>query len=111
MNDDLNISQALAVIFNLVKEINILIDKNQLSSMEAKKILQLIKKLDQILGLKLTEEEKKEIPKNILDLVKQRSEARKNKDWQKADEIRKEIEKLGYQIEDTNKETKIKLGF
>ena len=107
MNDDLNISQALAVIFNLVKEINILIDKNQLSSMEAKKILQLIKKLDQILGLKLTEEEKKEIPKNILDLVKQRSEARKNKDWQKADEIRKEIEKLGYQIEDTNKETKI----
>ena len=108
MDDDLNISEVLAVIFNLTKEINILIDKNQLFSVEAKKIFQLIKRFDQVLGLKLIEE-KKEIPKKILDLVSQREKARQEKDWQKADEIRQEIKKMGYKIEDTGKGVKVKM--
>lgn len=107
MDDDLNISEALAAIFNLVKAINIFIDKNQLFSSEAKKIVQLIKKLDQVLGLKLIGE-KEEIQKNIFKLAEQREKYRKGKEWQKADEIRRKIEKLGYKIEDTTEGKKIR---
>ncbi|MFH1233156.1 MAG: DALR domain-containing protein [Patescibacteria group bacterium] len=108
MDDDLNISQTLAIIFNLVKEINILIDKNSFSLSEAKKVYQLMKNFDQVLGLKLTEKQEENISENILNLVSQREKFRQNKQWQKADEIRKQIEKMGYKIEDAKEGPKIK---
>ena len=42
-----------------------------------------------------------EMPEKIKGLIKQREEARKNKDWQKADELRDEIKKEGYAVQDT----------
>ena len=47
------------------------------------------------------------IPENIQKLSDERNEARKNNDYNKADEIRKEIEKEGYEVEDTSQGTKI----
>jgi cysteinyl-tRNA synthetase len=52
------------------------------------------------LGLNKRKEDKKVIPDNILELANERQKARENKDWQKADELRKEIESLGYTIKD-----------
>ena len=44
---------------------------------------------------------KEKIPEEILRLAKERGKYRRRKDWQKADEIRKQISVLGYRIEDT----------
>jgi cysteinyl-tRNA synthetase len=60
---------------------------------------------DKVLGLNLDKirKEKLTIPQGIKKLVEKREQARKDKDWQKADRIRKQIEEKGYQIEDTDK--------
>jgi cysteinyl-tRNA synthetase len=46
--------------------------------------------------------------KEIMELIESRNEARKRKEWDKSDEIRKEIEKKGWQIEDSGEKTIIK---
>ena len=50
----------------------------------------------------------RKIPQELLGLVKQREKCRKEKNWQKADEIRRKIQKLGWQVEDTKDGSKIK---
>ena len=64
----------------------------------------LLAKFDTVLGLKIEEvnsKQQEEIPKEILDLVEQRKEARNNKDWAKSDELRDLIQSKGYHIKDT----------
>ena len=48
-----------------------------------------------------------DLPDQILDLKKERDEARKQKDWTKSDEIRKEIEQEGYIVEDRENDSQI----
>ncbi|MEK7172373.1 MAG: cysteine--tRNA ligase [Patescibacteria group bacterium] len=98
ISDDFNFPQALVIVQKILK--SDLPNKNKLAT---------ILDFDQVLGLKLTTEEKKQIPENVLSLVKQREQARKNKQWRQADEIREKIEKLGYKIEDTKDGVKINL--
>ena len=90
-NDDLDMPKAMAVLWNLVRD------------NKAKGKLNAIKEMDKVLGLGLLEKEKIKILPKIKKLAQEREKARKNKDWQKADELRKEIEKSGYKIEDTEK--------
>ncbi|GAI89000.1 unnamed protein product, partial [marine sediment metagenome] len=63
---------------------------------------------DRVFGLGLNKVKEIKIPQKVKELVKQREKYRKNKDWKKSDEIRKQIKKLGYLVEDTEKESKIK---
>jgi len=65
--------------------------------------LTLIKKFDQVLGLDLINaaEQKQEVPKKVIQFAEERLILRNNNNWQKADVIRKKIEKAGYGIEDT----------
>ncbi len=49
-------------------------------------------------------------PEDIKKLAEQREKYRQEKNWQKADQIRKEIKKLGFEIEDTAQGSKIKKG-
>ena len=56
--------------------------------------------MDDFLGLKLQEHIGFEIPNNILDLAKMRNEYRKNGIWDKADVLRKQMNDLGYVVED-----------
>ncbi len=91
MDDDLNVPEALQVLWKLVRDEN------------AEGKIQTIKEMDKIFGLKLLEKEKIKIPAEVSKLVKEREEARKNKDFKKSDELREKITKRGYQIEDTIK--------
>ena len=101
LNEDLNIPEALAVFWELVK-----------SNMSETSKLNTILKMDEFLGLKLQEHIGVEIPKNVEDLARMRSEYRKNGIWDKADVLRKQIESLGYTIEDLpNENFKIKKKF
>lgn len=99
MDDDLNISNALAVIFDFVKKVNTLIMKDKIGKKDADDILKLMKEFDAVLGVIDFEGEK--VPEEIKKLVKERDKARKAKDWEKADKLREEIKKKGYEVKDT----------
>jgi len=95
MDDDLNIAQALSAIFDFMREIN----KLELSKSDAKKIIKLMNSLNKVLGI--LEIKEKKLPKELMDLIKQREQARKNKDWKTADKIREQLKKKGIILEDT----------
>ncbi len=96
INDDLNTPNALQVLWGLVRDT------------KAKGKYQTIKEMDRVLGLKLLEKEKLDIPKEIKGLLKKRDEARKNKDWASSDKIRDEIRRLGFEILDSAEGSKLK---
>lgn len=72
-----------------------------------KKKHSLLLEFDKVFGLGLDKIKKEKTPKNILELAKKREQHRRNKEWQKADKIRQEVKKLGYEIEDTEQGPKI----
>ena len=100
LNDDLDVASALAEFFNFVKETNKAIDEKNLSKKTAQKTLSFLKDFNYLFGVL---EEKSKVPKQILALVEEREKARQLKDFKKADELRHEITKLGFQIQDTEK--------
>jgi len=105
MDDNLNISPALAAIFEFVKEINKLMLKNKMSTKDARLIYKTMQGFDKVLGLKLVEK-KKTLSKVIKDLIKNREEARKKKDWKTSDKIRAELRKKGIVLEDLESGTR-----
>ncbi len=92
INDDLNMPLAMGVVWETVRY-----DK------KSPKIAQLLLKFDTVLGLKIDEEQKQEIqiPKEILDLVEKRKQARQEKNWEEADRLRDLIKENGYEVKDT----------
>ena len=107
MDDDFNTPKAMAVIFELIRDINPMLDKNQITQEEVKQILEFLKFVDEIFGFILKKERVK-IPEEIKKLAQKREILRKEKKWEEADKIREEIKKLGYEIQDTAGGTKIK---
>ena len=102
MDDDLNITVALAVLFEFIREINKLLDENMLSKNEALQVYDLLMKFDMVLGvIGDVRKEKKKLPKEAVELIKRREEARKVKDWETADKIREKLKSMGIIIEDT----------
>ena len=95
VNNDLDMPGALSVLWNLVR------DK------KAKGKFQTIKKMDEVLGLDLIKQDDK-IPKEILELVKQRDEARKETNFELADKLREDIKKKGWIVEDGKGGSKVK---
>ncbi len=96
LSDDLNASCALAVVWKLIKD----------KSIAPKDKYRLLLDFDKVLGLKLWEVRPPTIlvaPAEVEKLAEQRERARKQKNWQEADKIRDQIEKLGWQIKDTDK--------
>jgi len=96
INDDLNTPQALALIWELLKT----------SKTNGKKKATVLK-FDEVLGLELGKIRQEEIPTNIKGLAKKREQARKEKKWSESDKLRKEIENLGFTVEDTSDGQKI----
>ncbi len=98
MEDDLNTADALAVIFELVRDINTCI-KGETSAAFAQQALGFIMKFVGVLGLLVKQEEK--LDQDIERLVADREKARGQKDWPLADKIRDELRERGIIIEDT----------
>ena len=67
----------------------------------------LVENFDKVLSLDLLEEDKSEIPREVLELVKKRNNYKNAKNYQEADLVREEIAKLGYKILDTRDGVKI----
>ena len=102
LQDDINTPLALAKVYEFMSEIN---KQEKFSKNDIKTIKIFMQKTNEILGLIKDEEE---ISIEVIELAEQRTKAREEKNWEKADEIRDEIKKLGYEIKDDNN---AKLGF
>ncbi|KAF3361832.1 Cysteine--tRNA ligase [Chlamydiales bacterium STE3] len=98
--DDLNISRALASLFDVVREVNILCDQNKVSNRDAEQVLDLLKQFDEVLGILSFEQNNIEIPQEVQALFAQRLQARKEKNFSLSDALRDQIMASGYIIED-----------
>lgn len=101
MGDDLNISCALSALFDVIRETNALLDQGKIGTKDAQSVLQTLEKMDQVLGVIFFQSEEEEIPQKFVDAMHERIEARKSKDWEKADRLRDFLDQNGFVIEDT----------
>lgn len=99
LDDDLNISPALASIFNLIKFANKRISEGKFGEKEAEKVKKFLKEVDYVLCILEKKDEK--IPEEYLELIKEREKARKEKNYKRADEIREYLKNKGIILEDT----------
>lgn len=93
INDDINMPLAIAVVWDVAKE-----------KEKSKEYYELLMKFDEILSLDLDREEKEvkiEYPEEVEELLRQRKEARENKDYTKSDELRDKIREYGFEVKDT----------
>ena len=101
MDDDLNVNAAFAALFDFVRDINNLLDANELSKEEAERVYSLLESFDKVLGVVGEVKREETLPKEIEALVTKREEARKAKDWKTADEIRQQLKDMRVIVEDT----------
>ncbi len=101
MDDDLNISVALASLFDFVREINNLLDAGLVSKDEAAELSDVMAGFDSVLGVIGKVEAEEALPSNIDELVQKREAARKAKNWKEADQIRAQLKAMGIVVEDT----------
>lgn len=107
MDDDLNTADAVSVLFEIVRDVyNDTTADNTYSKAYCTGILALMRELGGVLGL-LGREKKDEIPQEIVTLAQQRAQARAEKNWALADEIRDTLKEKGYQVKDTPQGAKI----
>ncbi len=104
MSDDLNMPRALAVIWDLINAYHKSPDEFDTAAVRT-----LLLGFDAILGLDLKNIKKESIPAAVKKLVAEREEARRQKDWHKADELRTQIHAAGYELEDKPDGPKIRL--
>ena len=98
INEDLNIPKALGLVWKLI-------DDNEMP--KGAKINSLLK-FDKVLGLNLANPPSSSVPENIRKFLDQRQTAKEKQDFAKSDELRKQIEVLGYEVMDTSEGQKVK---
>lgn len=98
MEDDFNTSGALGVIFDLVNQINIWMSKGEISLV--REAILTLEDFCQVLGLNIKVNEKSELEEELAKLIKRREEARRKKEWEKADALRKELKEKGIILKD-----------
>jgi cysteinyl-tRNA synthetase len=106
LEEDLNISGAWGAVFEWVRKVNRRVAEHSLSSTAAETALIEWNKVDSVLGIGMNSET--EIPAEILALAEARTEAKKAKDFKRADAIRDELKAKGWVIEDSPKGIKLK---
>lgn len=101
MEDDMNISRAMGSLFDFFKKVNPVISDGQLDRDQKKYILESLEKINDILNILQLEE--CPLAPEIDKLMKEREEARKQKDWKRADTVRDELARKGITVLDTGK--------
>ena len=99
LDNDFNTPKALASFFTSINKFFMLFNKGGLGLNDVLKIEEYLKTVNNILGI--INQPKIKIPEEIVKKVEEREVVRKNKEWVKSDELRQEIENLGFDIDDT----------
>jgi cysteinyl-tRNA synthetase len=103
MNDDFNTPLAITQLYALAKKINVLVAKQKINCRLAEETVKSMRELGNILGILEKEiPAEGEVPEKVKELIARREKARGEKDWKRADEIRAQISRLGYVVEDTS---------
>ncbi len=100
MDDDLNISEALAAVFEFVKNINQHIDNGSVDKKSAAETLNFLEKVDSVLGV-MDFEAGGKLPNELQQLMEKREHLRKEKKFSEADKIRAKLQEKGIQLDDT----------
>ena len=99
MDDDFNVSAALAALFQFVHRINKIADRNGLSADDKEKALKVLERINSVLGV--MDLAAPEVGEEVEALIEKREQARKNKDWESADRLRQELKEMGIEIIDS----------
>jgi len=98
MDDDLNISAALAAIFKIIKQLNRLAAKGQIAADQVSKVLDGLKNIDSV--LRIFNFDTAYDDAKVQELLRQRAKARLERKWQIADALKKELVELGVMVRD-----------
>jgi cysteinyl-tRNA synthetase len=99
LDDDLNVSAALAVLFDLVRDLNRRIDSRSISSADAATALRTLRSFDEVLGV--LPDVADELDDETRRLLDERETARARRDWSASDRLRDELANRGIAVEDT----------
>jgi len=99
MDDDFNISDTMASLFEFVGKVSVALSLGQLSERERDNVLDVLARIDEVLVVMSFEEET--LSEDALRLLEEREASRKRGDWKNSDEIRKKLLGMGIQISDT----------
>lgn len=101
MDDDFNTANAIAVLFDLSKDANVYLQSKNTSVQVLNNFLTLFKEFSDVLGLRLEEERTELLDEEIEVLIERRNEARREKDFALADQIRDQLKEQNIILEDT----------
>ncbi len=99
LDDDLNISAALASLFDLVRDLNRRIDARSLSSADAATALAWLRQTDTVVGV--LQDDADALDTELQALLDERAAARAARDWSASDRLRDELAERGIAVEDT----------
>lgn len=100
MDDDLNTSVALAVVHNLSREVNTALARKQVKAENQRELLEVIDRIDTVLNI-FGDSQREMLDSEVQALLDERQEARRRRDFGRADEIRCELADRGIILEDT----------
>ena len=107
LDDDLNISAALGFLFESIRDTNRAMDRNELTAAAAGAWLAWWQRIDQVLQLTGPESA---LPTAVTQLAEERARARLAKEWKKSDQLRDELNALGWDVRDTKDGQKVTRG-
>lgn len=103
LQDDLNVSAGLGVLFDFLRESNRELDAGAFTAAAARGALEALGKMDEVLAVMEPDAAELEVPEEIQRMADERQAARAAKDWAKADLLRKAIDEAGWIVKDTPK--------
>lgn len=99
MADDLDTPKAVAVLFDTIRDANRILDSEAISSRQAAEALEILQRIDSVLGVIQVDEGL--LDEDIEQLIEERQQARRDRDFSRADEIRDQLADQGIILEDT----------
>lgn len=107
MDDDFNVQNGISVIYEMAKQLNVYSEKEKVYTDTINNLINTYKKVVEIFGISFSEE-KELLDDTIEQLIQERNEARKNKNFKRSDEIRDLLKEQGIILEDTAQGTRWK---